>query len=215
MRFVAVLLTGVVLTACSNANRYVVDGPNAPPPKPVYQPFVPDMVPVDDFIHAAGSNTVVFDTSSSELSGEARDTLNRQAAWLITHREVQVLIEGHADQRAPIDYNLALGRRRAKAVVDYLVSRGVTRARFIARSFGEGKPIVPEAGDVQINRRAVTVPLDGTEDLGMDAPPVMPKALGDDVRVASDDMEADGMEPAEETPVPTEDVPSPRPVPRG
>jgi len=151
----------LALSACSHAGSdFVVDGPNAPPAKPVYEPYVPVEETIDDFITAAGSNTVLFETDTSQLDGDARDTLDRQAAWLITHRDLAILIEGHADHRASDAYNKALGRRRANAVVDYLVKKGVSRSRFTARSFGEGKPIIDKGGDIQINRRAVTVVLD-------------------------------------------------------
>ena len=163
MRFSAVLMAGVALSlgACAGGGGgYVVDGPNAPPEKPPVTPYVPVEETMDDFITAAGSNTVLFETDSAQLDGDARDTLGRQAAWLVTHRDLAILIEGNADLRGSDAYNKALGRRRADAVVDYLVGKGVSRSRFTARSFGEGKPIVNKGGDVQINRRAVTVVLD-------------------------------------------------------
>lgn len=163
MRFSAVLMAGVALSlgACSSGTGgLVVDGPNAPPEKPAVTPYVPVEETMDDFITAAGSNTVLFETDSSQLDGDARDTLDRQAAWLVTHRDLAVLIEGNTDLRASEAYNKGLGRRRAEAVVDYLVGKGVSRLRFTARSFGEGTPIVNKGGDVQINRRAVTVVLD-------------------------------------------------------
>lgn len=158
----------LALGACSHAGSdFVVDGPNAPPAKPLYEPFVPAAETMDDFITAAGSNTVLFETDVYQLDGRSRDTLDRQAAWLITHRDLRILVEGHADKRASDAYNKALARRRANAVVDYLVKKGVSRDRFTARSFGEGKPIIDKYGDVQINRRAVTVVLDQMPE-GMD-----------------------------------------------
>ena len=165
MKFSMILLGGAALAlgACSHGNDLVVDGPNPPPYKPVYEPYVPDMIAMDDFILASGSNTVLFDTDSSHLDSMARETLDRQAAWLMSHPDVYAIVEGHADKRATDEYNLKLGRSRAAAVVDYFVSKGLTRARFTSRSFGEGKPIVNRPGDVQLNRRAVTVVLDGGE----------------------------------------------------
>ena len=162
--FVLLGSAALVLGACSHGNDLVVDGPNPPPAKPIYQPYVPDQMSMDDFILAAGSNTVLFETDSSVLDAQARETLDRQAAWLMTHPDVEVLVEGHADHRASDDYNLKLGRRRAAAVLDYFVMKGLTRERFTGRSFGEGKPVINRPGDVQLNRRAVTVILDGSSD---------------------------------------------------
>lgn len=165
MKSSLVLLGSValVLGACSGGPDLVVDGPNPPPAKPVYEPYVPDEVSMDDFILAAGSNTVLFDTDRADLDSQARETLDRQAAWLMTHPDVAVLVEGHADKRASDEYNIKLGRRRAAAVVEYFVSKGLTRSRFTGRSFGEGKPVINRKGDVQLNRRAVTVILDGLD----------------------------------------------------
>ena len=160
----SLFLAGVgalALSACSHGPSYVVDGPNPPPAKPLYEPYVPVEQTMDDFVVAAGSNTVLFGTDSAELDGRARDTLDRQVAWLRTHRDLMVLVEGHCDERASDACNLKLGRRRARAVVDYMAAQGLGRSRFVARSFGEGKPVVDRPGDVQINRRAVTVVLDG------------------------------------------------------
>lgn len=174
MRLAAVILLGVTLAGCSHT-REVVGGPVAPPAKPEYQPYVPTKLAHDDFVVAAGSNTVLFATNSAFLDSVARETLDRQAAWIITHRDVPVLIEGHADHRASTRYNLELGRRRARAVVQYFVSKGIDPSRFVARSYGEGKPIIDEPGDVQINRRAVTVvlnerPTDAALGSGLPAP---------------------------------------------
>lgn len=165
MRFPIILLSGAALALGACAGRggsdLVVGGPEAPPEKPLYEPFVPDAALMDDFIVAAGSNTVLFETDKDELDATSRDTLDRQAAWLMTHPDVPVLVEGHADKRASDAYNRDLGRRRARAVVDYFVMKGLTRSRFTGRSFGEGKPVINRQGDVQLNRRAVTVVLDG------------------------------------------------------
>lgn len=165
MKFSLVLLgsAALALGACSSGPDLVVDGPNPPPQKPLYEPYVPDEVSMDDFILAAGSNTVLFNTDASNLDSIAVETLNRQAAWLMTHPDVDVLIEGHADMRATDAYNVKLGRRRANAVLDFFVSKGLTRERFTARSFGEGKPVIDRKGDVQLNRRAVTVILDASK----------------------------------------------------
>ncbi len=160
MKISSVLLAsvGLSLAACSSgAGDFVVGGPVAPPEKPLYQPFVPDEKAMDDFILAAGSNTVLFDTDRSFLDVSARATLDRQIAWLMTHPEAEIVVEGHADRRATDGYNLRLGLRRAEAVVEYMISKGISKERLTAKSYGEGKPIIDKKGDVFLNRRAVTV----------------------------------------------------------
>ena len=112
-----------------------------------------------DFIAAAGSDRVLFSFDSYDLDDTARATLDAQAAWLIRNSQVRVTIEGHADERGTREYNLALGERRALAVRDYLVSRGVSAGRMNTISYGKERPAV-EGSDESAwaqNRRAVTV----------------------------------------------------------
>lgn len=102
---------------------------------------------------------VLFTTDSSSLTGEARQTLDKQATWLARYTNYSIVIEGHADERGTREYNLALGARRAAATRDYLVSRGVNRGRIRTISFGKERPVAV-CNDISCfsqNRRAVTV----------------------------------------------------------
>lgn len=157
----AVSTSAFLLAGCASMgdDDYVVGGPVAPPAKPGWTPevYVPKVDVASDFMAAAGTNTVFFDTDQSTLTPQARDVLARQLAWLITHREIPIRIEGHADERATDSYNLSLGKRRAEAVKSYFVSGGIPARRITTRSFGEESPVIDEYGDIQVNRRAVTV----------------------------------------------------------
>jgi peptidoglycan-associated lipoprotein len=87
------------------------------------------------------------------------DTLNKQAVWLNRYSQYNILIEGHADERGTREYNVALGARRATAVVNYLISQGVSAARLDSRSYGKERPVAV-CNDISCwsqNRRAVTV----------------------------------------------------------
>ena len=77
-----------------------------------------------DFVVNVGDR-VFFDTDSSELSEQARATLDKQAQWLNNYNRYAFTIEGHADERGTREYNIALGARRAQTVREYLISRGV------------------------------------------------------------------------------------------
>jgi peptidoglycan-associated lipoprotein len=93
------------------------------------------------------------------VSDEARATLDRQASWLQQYSNLSITIEGHADERGTREYNLALGERRANAVKNYLVARGVSGSRINTISYGKERPAVvgsDEASWAQ-NRRGVTV----------------------------------------------------------
>lgn len=101
--------------------------------------------------------TVTFAFNSAELSPEARAVLRRQADWIRQFPEVRFRVYGHTDKVGPEAYNRRLGRRRAEAVVNFLVSQGIGRDRLEALvSYGEDRPVVPTEGPEQANRRAVT-----------------------------------------------------------
>lgn len=86
--------------------------------------------------------TVYFDYDSFTLQPEARQALERTAAWLQANSSVKVTIEGHCDERGSDEYNLALGERRAIAVKNYLTTLGIVAERLITISYGEEQPAV-------------------------------------------------------------------------
>ena len=104
-------------------------------------------------------DTVNFGFDSAELSVSARSTLNRQAAFLSLNPDLMIVIEGHADERGTREYNLALGDRRATAVRDYLVAKGINSARVRTVSYGKERPAVAGSDEAAWakNRRAATV----------------------------------------------------------
>ena len=97
-----------------------------------------------------------FGFDQAALSDEARATLEKHALWLQNHRDAKVRIEGHCDERGTVEYNLALGERRAKAAYDYVVSLGVPADRLKTVSYGKEIQVCNEAneGCWQRNRRA-------------------------------------------------------------
>ena len=102
---------------------------------------------------------VFFEFNTSDLTSEARATLDRQSAWLKKYPSVSVTIEGHCDERGTREYNLALGDRRATSVKNYLVANGISDGRVKTISYGKERPAVlghNEAAWAQ-NRRGVTV----------------------------------------------------------
>ena len=84
-----------------------------------------------------------FEFDRSRLLPEGKEILRHNAKWLKAHREVQVTIQGHCDERGTTAYNLALGDRRAQTAMTYLVDLGVEPKRLTTVSFGEEKPIDP------------------------------------------------------------------------
>ena len=102
---------------------------------------------------------IYFDFDVSNVSGQFSALLDAHAAFLNENTGVNVLVEGHADERGTPEYNIALGERRAKAVVTYLQNMGVSPSQITTVSYGEEKPMVTDRSEAAFakNRRAVLV----------------------------------------------------------
>ena len=126
--------------------------------RPLPLPPTAEQMRADLLIHA-GSDTIYFVGSEANLGPPAQATLAAQAQWLLGHPEVPVRIEGHGDDADTRDHALAVGERRASAVRDFLLLRGVPAAQVSTRSWGDERPAAfggtPAAR--ALNRRAVTV----------------------------------------------------------
>ena len=101
----------------------------------------------------------LFDYDKYDIRPDARAALDSIAAWLNKNRNINVLIEGHCDERGTNEYNLALGEKRANAAKEYLLARGITAKRINTISYGEEKPLCTEQNEdcYQKNRRAYFV----------------------------------------------------------
>jgi peptidoglycan-associated lipoprotein len=97
-----------------------------------------------------------FDFDQFTLSAEARSILGNNAKYLQANSGINVVIEGHCDERGSDEYNLALGESRALAAKSYLVSLGVSAKRLSVISYGEEKPLSKGTGESAWaqNRRA-------------------------------------------------------------
>lgn len=93
-----------------------------------------------------------FDFDRATLSGAARATLDDHANMLKTYRTLTILIEGHCDERGTVEYNLALGERRANAVFNYLVNLGINGSRLKTISYGKEFPLDPGHNEVAWGR---------------------------------------------------------------
>ena len=106
-----------------------------------------------------GEHIVYFDFDVSTVSSQFSTLLDAHAKFLNENNDVNVLIEGHADERGTPEYNIALGERRAKAVQTYLENMGVASSQLTVVSYGEEKPMVKDRSEDAFakNRRAVLV----------------------------------------------------------
>ena len=92
--------------------------------------------------HMAGMENIYFEFDQFTLDAAARQTLSKNADYLKANGGVQVVVEGHCDERGSDEYNLALGESRALAAKEYLVSLGISANRLSVISYGEEKPAV-------------------------------------------------------------------------
>lgn len=87
---------------------------------------------------------VFFLYDQADLSAEARGVLDKNSSWLRRWTSTRISVEGHADSRGTVEYNLALGERRAASIRDYLVSLGIAASRIQIVSKGEESPMCME-----------------------------------------------------------------------
>jgi len=100
----------------------------------------PPPPPVEEVIYFEDIN---FDYDKYDLTMNARDILSRHASKLKDRPNVKILIEGHCDERGTIEYNLALGEKRATAVQNYLENYGISVQRLNTISYGKERPLDP------------------------------------------------------------------------
>ncbi|UCD32220.1 MAG: peptidoglycan-associated lipoprotein Pal [Desulfobacterales bacterium] len=86
---------------------------------------------------------IYFEFDSFAILPEAQDMLSNKAEWLQNNPDVTVTIEGHCDERGTIEYNLALGDRRAESAKAFLVNLGIAESRLNSISYGEERPMDP------------------------------------------------------------------------
>ena len=160
-RILAIVAATFLLAACETASQVSGDSASTSASNTASSSSASssaaDKTPAEKL--AQVGDTVNFDFDSAELTVSARSTLNRQAAFLSLNQDLMIVIEGHADERGTREYNLALGDRRATAVRDYLVAKGINSARVRTVSYGKERPAVAGSDEAAWakNRRAATV----------------------------------------------------------
>ena len=144
-----ILFSTLALSACSTAKKSTVSTSGD-----VYTGT--DTV---EYLAPGVKDRVFFATNSSSLTTASRDTLRKQADYLRKNKDMNVVLEGHADERGTREYNLALGERRANAARDYLMTYGISGKRISVISYGKERPVNSASTPLawSQNRRAVTV----------------------------------------------------------
>ncbi len=156
------LVAAFGLAACASPSRFdsIDDGANtaARDSNAIIPGSVNDPTSTAYFNQTIGDR-VFFVVDQSTLTPQARGTLDAQAQWLMTNSDYLAVIEGHADEQGTREYNIALGARRANAVMEYLISKGVAPNRMKFISYGKERPVevCSEEACYSKNRRAVTI----------------------------------------------------------
>ena len=111
---------------------------------------------LDEMNMEAPLQMIHFDFDKFFIRDDAKPVLETNAEWLKKFSTIKILIEGHCDERGTEEYNLALGDRRAKSTMDYLVSLGVSPDNITIISYGKARPLDPGHNEIawQKNRRA-------------------------------------------------------------
>ena len=111
------------------------------------------------YLASGVKDRVFFATNKSALTTASRDTLRKQASWMRKNKKLNVVLEGHGDERGTREYNLALAEKRANAARDYLLTYGISGKRVSVISYGKEKPVNSDSTPLawSQNRRSVTV----------------------------------------------------------
>jgi peptidoglycan-associated lipoprotein len=149
IKLLSALAVVAMLGACSSGDETATAAGTGTGPVPGSQ---------EDLVANVGDR-VFFDFDRSAIRADQRPVLERQSGWMGRFPQVQVMVEGHADERGTREYNLALGQRRANAARDVLVAGGVAPARISTISYGKDRPAALGSNEQAWaqNRRAVTV----------------------------------------------------------
>ena len=150
--------TGTAATTGSTGGTgaQVAPGGTAPAPAAAQTPATGARPSPKEFTAIPQLKPIYFDFDKYDIRPADAKVLDANAQWLKSNDQQLVLIEGHCDERGTNEYNLALGERRAKSTMNYLVSQGVQASRITIISYGEERPVCTEKNEEcwSKNRRA-------------------------------------------------------------
>jgi len=143
-----VVAATLLMVGCA---KKAVEEPPAPAPAPAQPaptptpPATPEPTPTPPAPELTSSDfqPVFFDYDSYTLRDDARSALDNNAGLLRDNSGASITIEGHCDERGTVEYNQALGEKRAQAARDYLVSAGISASRMRVVSYGKERPFDP------------------------------------------------------------------------
>jgi len=163
MRHKSLVFALILATAVAGCGKKKVPVAPAPPPAPAMPPPAPPPPPdvvktVDEYSRIKGMTAdeidklglfqdIHFDYDKSDIREGDRQILSKNAEALKKFDFIRITVEGHCDERGTVEYNLALGERRARAAADYLISLGVAADRIKNVSYGKEVPLCTQSGE--------------------------------------------------------------------
>ena len=144
----ALLIALGMAVGCASRKQVSTTQTEPPPPPPTTQEETttapPPPTQTDREPETRTSLTdAFFDFDEATLRTDAKTALENNAKWMERNGGVAVIVEGHCDERGSVEYNLALGERRARAAKEYLVSYGIAANRLTTISYGKERPFDP------------------------------------------------------------------------
>jgi peptidoglycan-associated lipoprotein len=141
-----IIATSITVSSCASNKKKPTDGVDTTADTSLSENGNNKGVALDlngdsDSNRAGALKTVYFDYSSASISGGTKEVLTGNAEFLKTNASVKVQVEGHCDERGSVQFNLALGEKRAKSVRDFLIGAGVASNRISIISLGKEKPV--------------------------------------------------------------------------
>ena len=143
----AFLVAALTALGCASRKQVSTTTPEPPPPTTTETEAPPPPPPSTESTQPSEPQTSLqdayFDFDDAALRADAKASLENNARFMERNSGTAVVIEGHCDERGSVEYNLALGERRAKAAKEFLVSYGIAASRLTTISYGKERPADP------------------------------------------------------------------------
>ncbi|HET9253157.1 MAG TPA: peptidoglycan-associated lipoprotein Pal [Candidatus Eisenbacteria bacterium] len=159
--FAMILAASLATLGCSSRKQAQVETPPSPPPPTETTEAPPPPPPAasqntEPTETAAGLQDAFYDYDDASIRADARAALEANGRYLERNTNMNVIIEGHCDERGSVEYNLALGERRARAAKEFLTSYGIPANRMTTISYGKERPFATGSSEEAWaqNRRA-------------------------------------------------------------
>ncbi|MDP2306796.1 MAG: OmpA family protein [Pseudomonadota bacterium] len=150
------LIPLLLIVACDGCKKKIVTDPTGEPTEAPVEKTEEKETPPPVAEMAKNFGRVFFDLDAATLTSEGKSALEANAAIMNDYSDIKLEVQGHADERGTTDYNLALGQKRADAVVQYLLAKGISSSRVKNVSYGEERPLDGQSSERawSSNRRA-------------------------------------------------------------